>query len=198
MEVLLTVIIALLGLFSLSIYNRNSKLTKAGDDLQTVLNHALEDQRLSEQELQLTNSKLQVLKESSLTPDNAVTKSVYEAQMLEKALKIGDLQSSLTDMTEKFETIRGKAISERVRLGMIGENFVSFHEDFKYNRKETKALFQPIDLICFEEDEVVFLEVKTGGSKLSSKQKRIKQNITEGRVRFEVLRLDDKGIHWES
>ena len=156
----------------------------------------IEDHKAAELELRLIKTKLETIQESALTPDNAVPKDIHVEKVVELSTKLTDMQNQLQQVTEKFEESRGKQISNRVKMGQIGEQFVFFNEEFKYDRKETKSLLQPIDLICFEEKEVVFVEVKTGEAKLSPKQKRIKDNINEGRVRFEVLRIDENGFHW--
>ncbi len=46
----------------------------------------------------------------------------------------------------------------------------------------------PIDLIAFDKDTIKFIEVKTGQSQLSPKQKYIKKQIEEGRVEFKEVR----------
>ena len=48
----------------------------------------------------------------------------------------------------------------------------------------------PIDYIVFNNDEVIFVEVKSGASTLSKKQSEIKKLITDGKVRFETIRIN--------
>lgn len=63
---------------------------------------------------------------------------------------------------------------------------------------------EPIDYIVFdgmtdardgdgEFKEILFVDIKTGKARLSPHQKRIKQAVTEGKVRWVTLRLDDEG-----
>lgn len=185
------------------LHSQNKSLREETESLGEALSstlidqeRALDDQQLSERELAIIKARLEGLEKSSLTPENSVPKNMHVEKVLELANKLGSTEMLLQDVTKKFEESRGKQISSRVKMGQIGEQFVFFNKEFKYDRKETKSLLQPIDLICFEDKEVVFVEVKTGESQLSSKQRRIRDNIQSGRVRFEVLRIDENGFHW--
>jgi predicted Holliday junction resolvase-like endonuclease len=79
----------------------------------------------------------------------------------------------------------------------VSENLAAFTDQFPYDRSKVKALFQPVDLIYFGEDEVVFIDVKSGASSLSTKQRRIRDNVNNGKVKFRVMRINDDGISWE-
>ncbi len=122
--------------------------------------------------------------------------------------RIGELELSLQQEREgfarvmetnvklqtDFEKLRHQKISADVKLGAKAENLLPFLEDFAYKDAEIRGLFNPIDLLVFTEDEVVFVEVKSGVAQLSEKQRKIRDNIKAGRVRFEIHRLDEKGI----
>jgi predicted Holliday junction resolvase-like endonuclease len=157
----------------------------------------LQDHKEHTQELAITTAKLESLKLSTFTPDNSVPKHLHAEKVFELYSELNSVRTQLASMTSQFEESRGKQISSRVRLGQIGENFSCLHDSFKYDRKATRAILQPIDFVCFEEDEVIFIEVKTGEAQLSTKQRRIRDNIKAGRVKFEVFRFDENGAHWE-
>lgn len=157
----------------------------------------LEDHKESVQELALLRAKMEGLKQSTLTPDNSVPKSMHVEKVLELCGELSSVKSELVDITKKFEESRGKQISERVRLGAVSENLAAFTDEFPYDRSKVKALFQPVDLIYFGEDEVVFIDVKSGASSLSTKQRRIRDNVNNGKVKFRVMRINDDGISWE-
>ncbi len=74
--------------------------------------------------------------------------------------------------------------SAYVRFGKSFEEFVPFCKDFPGDKEKTKFLGMPIDYICFDEDSIKFIEVKTGSSSLSNKQKKIKKMIEDGKVEF--------------
>jgi predicted Holliday junction resolvase-like endonuclease len=54
-------------------------------------------------------------------------------------------------------------------------------------------MFRPIDYLVFEEDRIVFLEIKMGTSQLSPKQKNIARLIKEGKVEFQEHRISESG-----
>lgn len=77
--------------------------------------------------------------------------------------------------------------------GQFSERMAPHLPGVAYNPAEIRFLGSPIDYVVFnglnsEEGitEVVLLEVKTGKSKLSDKQKRIEDIVRTGKVRFEV------------
>ena len=202
MEVIILTV--LFGLFFIYTYVKDSKLKGHIGFLESTLREVLIDldaerisRRQADQQVDLMNARLQGHKESTLSPDNSVPKSLHMEKVIEMSSEVAALRAGLEDMTVKFEESRGKQISERVRLGAVGENLACFTDDFPYDRKKVKALFQPIDLIYFGDDELILIDVKTGASTLSSKQKRIRDNINSGRVKFRVMRINDKGVTWE-
>ncbi len=75
-----------------------------------------------------------------------------------------------------------------VRFGKSFEHFVPFTSDFPADKEKTVFLGMPIDFISFDKDSIKFIEVKTGQSQLSLKQKRIKKQIENGNVKFEEVR----------
>lgn len=118
----------------------------------------------------------------------------YENRIFEYVTKLNNLETELDTVRHEFEKLRHQKISADVKLGAKAENLIPFLSSFPYADDEIRGLFNPIDLVVFREDEVVFIEVKSGQSQLSEKQKRIKDNIKAGRVRFEVHRMDEKGV----
>lgn len=80
--------------------------------------------------------------------------------------------------------------SSEVRLGQISEQLVPFLDKFKYDPKNAHFIGMPIDYVVFNNDEILFIEVKSGGSTLSKKQSEIKKLINGGKVRFETIRIN--------
>ena len=64
------------------------------------------------------------------------------------------------------------------------EQFIPFLKSYPYDKKNFRFIGSPIDGIQFNEDEIVFVEFKTGKSKLSEKQRKIKEIINKKRVKF--------------
>jgi predicted Holliday junction resolvase-like endonuclease len=94
-------------------------------------------------------------------------------------------------------TIRQDAAkrSQAITLGKVTEHLVPYFGSFEFNPKDARFIGSPVDLIVFDglsDDavrEVVFIEVKTGASKLSLREKMVRQAVLEGRVAWRELRI---------
>lgn len=95
--------------------------------------------------------------------------------------------------TEYNKLLTQKKSSE-VRVGKIGENMAPFLNGWPYDPNNFRFLGNPIDGVQFNEDELIFIEIKTGRSALSKKQRWIKQLIKEGKVDFATFRINEKGV----
>ncbi|MFU8653607.1 Holliday junction resolvase-like protein [Methanotorris formicicus] len=102
------------------------------------------------------------------------------------------------DWKRKYEKkIRKDAIekSKSVIIGKITEHFAPFLPEFKYNPKDARFIGSPVDFIVFDGlDEgdlkkIVFLEVKTGKSPLSKREKLIKKIVESKKVEWDSIRL---------
>lgn len=110
-----------------------------------------------------------------------------------KDSELAKTQIELYEIETQLAELKSQQQSKSVRLGLISENVLPFHSEFKYNVKDLVPMFRPVDYVVFAEDEIVFLEIKIGTSQLSEKQRRIKGLIEAGRVRFEEHRVTEKG-----
>jgi predicted Holliday junction resolvase-like endonuclease len=94
----------------------------------------------------------------------------------------------------RIQKILSQKKSSEVRLGRITEQLSPLHEDFPVDIKKpgTQTVFigQPVDFIHFDSEEgVTFIEVKSGGAKLTPFQKQLKALIEQGKVRWESFRV---------
>lgn len=96
---------------------------------------------------------------------------------------------------ENEAKIRQDAInrSYSVNLGKITEHLVPFHQSFlsQFNPKDARFIGSPIDLIVFDgyadkkdEIQVYLVEIKTGNSKLTEIQRKIKESVLNGNIRW--------------
>lgn len=85
--------------------------------------------------------------------------------------------------------------SSEVRLGKTVENVAPFFDEWPYDPGNFRFLGNPIDGVSFNEDGVVFVEIKTGQSRLSKSQNKIKSFIKEGKVKFITFRVNEKGVN---
>ncbi len=96
--------------------------------------------------------------------------------------------------------IREEAIkkSRAVLTGQFSEQLAPYLPDFKYSPTEVRFIGKPVDFIVFEgmdEKEitrVVFVEVKTGKSGLSTHERKLRDVIKEGKVEWEEYRPKGK------
>ena len=79
--------------------------------------------------------------------------------------------------------------SESTRYGQITEQFMPFISDYPYDSKQFRFLGSPIDGVQFEEDKIVMIEFKSAGSKLSTRQRKIRNLIKEWKVDFQEIRV---------
>lgn len=88
--------------------------------------------------------------------------------------------------------------SYAVNLGKITEHLVPFHTKFPFNPKDARFIGSPIDLIVFdgldEEKEditIYFVEIKTGKSRLSARQAKIKSAVEKREIIWYDINSDN-------
>lgn len=130
-----------------------------------------------------------------LVPDlgSVIPMSHFREVVDEKNANLSTIQCQLEQTEKELAELKSQQQSKSVRLGLISENVLPFHAEFKYNVKDLVPMFRPIDYVVFAEDEIVFLEIKVGTSQLSDKQKKIRSLINSGKVRFEEHRINETG-----
>jgi len=91
--------------------------------------------------------------------------------------------------------------SERVARGFTIENFAPFLQK-KYSPTDFRHLGDPIDYVIYdgltdihqgvadEIKEIIFLDIKTGQSRLNKGQRRIRDAVNSGKVSFKVYNPD--------
>jgi predicted Holliday junction resolvase-like endonuclease len=109
-----------------------------------------------------------------------------------------ELESALARWRAETEgDIRADAIrrSSAVVSGKVSEHLAPYMAGFPYNPKDARFLGTPIDFLVFDgmsdDDvrEVVFLEVKTGGSSLTTRERRVRDAVLAGRVSWKEFRV---------
>ena len=108
-------------------------------------------------------------------------------------VKVVNSQDEASKWHSKHDRMLSLKKSSEVRLGKIGENLAPFTDAWPYDPSNFVFLGRAVDGLQFNEDEIVFVEIKTGKSRLSKSQKRIKELIRNGKVYFETFRVDDTG-----
>lgn len=84
-----------------------------------------------------------------------------------------------------------KKSSMSVRYGNFLENYIPWIKKlFPYRPDKFRFIGHPIDGIVFGDDKIIFMEFKTGKSKLNNNQKRIKKLVKEKKVEWKEIRID--------
>lgn len=107
-----------------------------------------------------------------------------------------DAQDFLGQEREKNRTLLSQKKSSETRLGQISEHLVPFLSECKHDPKTMHFLGNPIDYVVFDFDQgsITFLEVKSGNSKPSKRQKTVKNIVKSGRIYYDEIRINEKGV----
>tara|TARA_B100000315_G_scaffold244185_1_gene268401 strand:- start:84 stop:446 length:363 start_codon:yes stop_codon:yes gene_type:complete len=84
---------------------------------------------------------------------------------------------------------RSRRQSQSTRYGQMAEQFIPLMDDYPWDPARFRFLGSPIDGVQFEDDRVILVEFKTGNSQLSRAQRRIRDQVAEGQVKFELIRV---------
>lgn len=93
--------------------------------------------------------------------------------------------------------VRADAVlrSQAVTLGKVQEQLVPFFPQFDFNPKDARFLGSPVDFVVFDGlsdgdvERVVFVEVKTGGSQLTGRERQVRDAVMERRVEWREMRV---------
>ena len=126
---------------------------------------------------------------------NGRIKAEYEQYLAELEL---EHQQALTQAQK-----RSVNTSRAVLKGKMAEQMAPIMPEFQYLPSDAKFLGDPIDYVGFdgytdyrdgdgraEDIEIVLIDIKSGGARLTKGQQAIAQAMAEGRVRFETIRID--------
>lgn len=103
-----------------------------------------------------------------------------------------ELEETLSAKDLQYQTLLSQKKSSETRLGQITEQMAPFLANFPYDPKQAHFLGMPVDYVVFTDDEVVFLEVKSGQAVLSKRQQQIKDLILKGKVSWKEYRISGK------
>lgn len=135
---------------------------------------------------------MESLKESFEHERKSIEEKKLEIQTKEKDFQIA--VAKLTQDLEEQKELKNKVTSQKksseVRLGHIAETLAPFLDQFEFEPEECSFLGQPIDYVSFGKDDITFIEVKSGKSQLSSKQRKIRDQIKQGKVKWKEVRID--------
>jgi len=103
--------------------------------------------------------------------------------------KLAELQTKLDQETEARKKVVSQKKSSEVRLGHIAETLAPFLDQFEFEPENCSFLGKPIDYISFGDDEITFIEVKSGKSQLNQKQRHIRDLVKSKLVNWKEIRI---------
>lgn len=133
--------------------------------------------------------------------------AVYLVCLLFFTFIIGYLLSLIIHLVKQHTLVkesRKDAVnrSRAVLTGQIGEQMAPFLPNFPCEHDAVRFIGKPIDFIGFATNEnnnipfeektikeILFIEVKSGNSTLTKREKEIKKAVEEGRVRYIEYRI---------
>lgn len=95
----------------------------------------------------------------------------------------------LEGLRDALKTTLSQKKSSEVRTGLIAEQMAPFLEGFPYAPGKAIFLGKPLDFLVFDEEGIHFVEVKSGNAQLNSNQRKIRDQLKEKKVTFEVYRI---------
>lgn len=121
----------------------------------------------------------------------------YIAAGLFAGILIGSVVQKLRD-SAGIKKARNDAVkrSRAVLGGQFGEQLAPFLPDFPCNPGDVRFIGKPVDYIAFPGtaegrgvEEILLIEVKSGTSTLSAREKEIREAVKKGRVRYVEYRI---------
>ncbi len=114
---------------------------------------------------------------------------------MEQQLKeqVVDIRERLAELKQRkhgaTEGAEKKAME--VGLGFVVEKIITGWNAFPHQPYDCRSLFEPIDYVAFDGmtttgkvDQIAFIDVKTGASRLNSHQRAIRDAVQDGRVDY--------------
>jgi len=115
------------------------------------------------------------------------------AAIIALVLVIRTMTSRVLRLRTRVQELEHSARSQATRYGQITEQWAPFLAAYPDDPKAFRFLGSPIDGIQFNDDGIVFVEIKTNTSRLSPLQRQIRDHVEAGRVQWREFRLSADG-----
>lgn len=164
------------------------------DKLKEIRPDIIEDSSHLKAELAAAKEHLVRSHENSEKLNQELGQLQFRLQQL--ATSVIQLSADKVAAKEAYDKVISQKKSGEVRLGHVAEQLFPMLPEFPVPIHTLKFFGNPIDYISIDmEAEIIsFIEVKSGGSVLSDKQKKIRKMINEKKVQFFEVRIDEKGV----
>jgi len=115
---------------------------------------------------------------------------IYKRMLEEQKERRASLKERKLKIPKESE-VKTKAVN----LGFLLERLAPTLDGFTFNKNDCRSMFDPIDYVIFEGlnkkqkvDKIMFVDIKTGGARLTQKQKKIKQVVEDKKVEFKTYK----------
>ncbi len=138
--------------------------------------------------------KLRIAMESAFEKSSGLEKEIIEIRSEMTTWKAQEEEK----MHGRIRDARDDALkrSRVVLKGKIGEQLAPIFDVFPFDVADARFIGSPVDFLVFdgysdgEIKEVVLVEIKTGKSRLSTKERSIRNVVNEGRFRWLTVNID--------
>lgn len=96
---------------------------------------------------------------------------------------------SVRTLRRRIQVMDSAKRSQSTRYGQITEQFAPFMPDWPWDPKQFRFLGTPVDGVQFTPEGVVFVEIKSAGSRLSAVQRQVRDQVRAGRVYWHEVRV---------
>lgn len=138
----------------------------------------------------------------------SIISNIISYILLNKGRKLSDkLNEDIKAFPKKIKDEVKLALDKQrnVIKGQLSEQLTPFMKGFPYSPSDLKFFGNGFDYICVSNmtearetdtsiDEIIFIDIKTGKSRLSNIQKKIRDAIVEGRVYWETITIDNNDV----
>lgn len=174
--------------FPLKPYNKTTDFSKEIDKL---LEKEKEKDIIHESRVNKLTTEITDLKESQaeLLLTNKNWEKSYNKLNAELLSQVSSLEKQIAEVSEQKKKVTSQKKSSEVRLGNIAETLAPFLDQFNFDPENCVFLGRPIDYISFGDDEITFIEVKSGKSQLNSRQRQIRDLVKSKYVAWKEVRI---------
>lgn len=117
------------------------------------------------------------------------SKAVLEAERVGHLQNIEGLQKQLESVQSELAKVINQKKSSEVKTGLIAEHMAPFISEFPFDPKAARHLGVPIDYVVFDDAGVHFIEIKSGDASLTTSQRKIRDQINNKQVSFQIFRI---------
>jgi len=175
--------------FAYNYYNRDKKVEPS--EIDQLLERERVNSKENEEKTVFLNAKINDLleKNTKLNVEKSNLDVLYKETKEDLSKKIEDLEDQLLSITDDKKKITSQKKSSEVRLGHIAETLAPFLDQFDFDPENCVFLGKPIDYISFADDEITLIEVKSGKSRLNSRQRHIRDQVKSNLVAWKEIRI---------